>query len=899
MSEPTTLTHAVKVSEGSMRILLVAPSPINNPARLHSEAERRRIFGVLHRFQVDAVVIRLNPPTVEALRTALSIARFDIVHVATHCHRDKLEFENEDGTATRISSEEFAQLFAGYGESLLVLNGCFTEPIGNLIVQVAPQVATVSIAAGIARSDALHAVESLYGAFLSGKTIREVATNASADVERRKSKKRTTDLVRARSQGTDMRLTKVRSNQLGRARPRSYNCFPKTNLPLSHKQMFDRENETLELYGPLCHGESDTAFIGVVGLTGNGKTTLVQAVARRYGWRFPDGVGYFSLRAEFSSTLLGRVFGWDLSAIPDDTAVREVADRLSEGVHLLIFDDFDDASEASAEELIALLDAWDTSLGGRVIVICHSRHERLRGLIGPNWVALDELPDQAAEELLESHLQRAPQDGAQLKEIARLCHRHPRTIETAAASLNEGQPWSDLREDLVRMHPHGPLGANDEILGRVIERLERRAPQVANYLDAWSVFGDRCEESSWRFVTAGSTGRDEVLKAEHDRAMRALHSALMIDRYVIRNRARCVMHPLVVAHLRRRHEGLSAEMLTEFARRQLKQQTRLATEQPDDYPNEEAGNIRQALGIAENHSLWSEIVDHCMAVVGHPNIHLVRRGPWPMALELLRIGERAAANSGDRRSEAQLLVVQGTVQYRLAAFGPSADAYERAAQLAHELGAHDVELDALRGKGQVLYRAGDVEAAGEVYDSARVLAEQVDATEIADIDHQRGKVLYRKGQLSEAREVFQSVRTVREEAGPSRDLAKTIHELARVEHKAGNRTQARALYEEALRIERQIKDPVSEQATLFQLGRLALEEHDVEEAKRRFAESRRISQSLDDRVWVVHARYADALVALEEDQRNAAVEIARSAQEEARHLRIGLASEIDEWLRNI
>ncbi|MGH3998550.1 MAG: tetratricopeptide repeat protein, partial [Pseudonocardiaceae bacterium] len=475
----------------------------------------------------------------------------------------------------------------------------------------------------------------------------------------------------------------------------------------------------------------------------------------------------------------------------------------------------------------------------------------------------------------------------------RLLLGHPKTIEYAASLLQLGQPWADMRDDLVRLSGEGPLAVNDEMLSRVITLLERRAPAVRDLLDAWLVFEDSARESVWRKIAVNSGADQRSVKAQLDAALNELHGAALIDRHGQAGDTRCIMHSLLVAHLRRRHAMLSEEKMRELVQTQLIEQARLARE--DHYPAGESGNIRRVVQVAERLGLWRNLVDYCVAVVGQQGLPLVRRGPWALARELLDAAVRAAAECADQEWQARFLLVRGTVEYRLAAFESAARAYEQAAALADAAGARSLRLQALRGVGQVHYRTGDLLAAERLYHTARILAED-DESSMADIDHQLAKILYRKGRLNEARDLLTRVRATRERSGHDRDLAKTIHEQARIEHVAGQGERARALYEEALRLERQVKDPVMEQATLFQLARLALDRGSTAEAQDLFSDSRRISEELGDQVWIVHAQFGQALLDWDQGNRDSALQQGKTALSESRKLRIGLTAEIQEWL---
>jgi tetratricopeptide (TPR) repeat protein len=868
---------------------LIVPSPVNDPNRLQPEAELREIYGVLDQLRVDVDLIRLNPPTVDNLRFALATRKFDAVHIATHGDSSGIDLEEIDGSACRINVQHFAELFQNCGRCLLVLNGCSTEPFGDELARVAPDVTTISMGGGVLRQAAVRAISTIYSLLLAGAPASQAAREG------------TRILRQSGDARTDVRVTGRQDNDAllgvpaGSGRPTYHPCMPRTNAQARRMAIFDREQEMLDLHAALFE---DGPYVGLVGITGTGKTTLVQSVVSRYGWRFTDGIGYLSLRADLSLANLAETFRWPTPGTEFTT--QDIGARLSEGRYLLVFDDAEDAQPDAVKEILGLLNEWDTSLGGRAIIVLHSRHPEFADAIGTNWISVRGLPAEAARHLMESRLgskEKARQTlGNDLAIVPGLCFGHPKTIESTASLLQLGERWSEVKDDLVRLSGQGPLSVNEEMMGRIIARLESNAPGVRDLLDAWAVFEDRCRVAVWRDV-AGVNAPD-VFRHRRilDTALRALHGATLIERYDEDDEARCVIHPLLVSHLRRRHAELSPDKIEDLVRAQLRQQINLAS--PDRFPAEESGNVRRALQLGKEREMWRAILEYCEKVAGDSDLPLARRGPWPLARDILDLGVEAAGHSEDRAAEARFLLVRGMVEYRLAELEQAESIYRSAAALANDIGDGHIWLAAMRGVGRVRYRMGDFSGAQEVYTEAKA-APHTNEVAVADIDHELGKVMYRGGDLAQARELFTRARDVRERAGMTRDLARSLHELARVEHASGEFLKARPLYLEALRLERENNDPVTEQATLFQLGRLALDEDQLEEADSWFADSTRVTERLGDRIWMVHDHYGRALLSWARGDTSAAQRQAKLALEESRGLRIGLAMELQEWVRAI
>lgn len=901
MSIPVTLAEALIDSQADVRVLIVAPSPLNDPTRLPPEPEIREAFEALDSLRVSADVFRLYPPTFSELRATIAFGGFHVVHVATHGGSGTLEFENEDGTAVSIPHQDFARIFADAGECLIILNGCDTEGLGDLLVRTAPQATVVSIAGAIPRADAHTMIRTMFRSLFTGATPEQAAANSAAEIRRVPSGVQIDWFVRAR--GLDATKAIFRAMTKGSHRPRFYKCDPATNMPQRAPVLFDREKETLRIYSALFRADSDTPIAGIVGITGTGKTALVRSFAARYGWRFPDGINYFSLDENFSLDAVASPFGWRLDARQPAAVVGELVSRLAGMRCLLIFDDLDDGSPRVVRDLVGMLSSWDTALGGRAIVIAQTYRAEFEGIIGANWTAVGRLPVDAACELVMSCLGGAEQArrtlGDDVVDAADMCFGHPRTIESTATLLRLGHSWTDLRGDLEQLSENGPISTNSRMIGEVIARLERGHPIVRDLLDALAVFSGSCREAVWRTVTASACVLDGAVDRVISDGLAELNFARLVERQDVSGESRCYLHPLVIAYLRPRHRVLSRAKQSTYLRSHLREQVRLAREAPD-YLVTEARNIRRALQLAAEFELWQETVGFCLAVVGDRDHSMIKRGPWTLARELIDFGLFAARQLGDEDTLLQLHLTSGSVAYRLTFFNDATDAFDEAIALARASGAQRPLLQAMRAKGQVAYRIGDFAQAEEIYRGALETTVKLDALAVADIEHQLGKILYRQGRLDEARDVFIRVRASRacraDGPGGQRELAKSVHELARVEHAAGHVVLARNLYLKALGMERAADDPVSEQATLFQLGRLAVEQGEVAVGRGYFEQSARISEKLSDSVWLAHAAFGRALVGYADNDAADATTHARKALTLSRLLKIGLSSEIEKWM---
>jgi tetratricopeptide (TPR) repeat protein len=895
-NQPYNLVDAWHQSEERLHILLVVSSPLDESARLNPVREVEEIFRQLSFVKIPVALIKLNPPTFQYLRTALLSCQFDIVHFIGHATSKEIQLEKDDGTSDWVSAFDLASLFEEAKVKLVILNNCNSETLADsLVTQKVP--AVIATSNRIHTDDALLLSSSLYSVIFKGRSPKD-AVDAINHSIRRENKSRLSATVVASGPEINKPITSMSSNF---GDPAFFRCNPINNLPpLSRDVFYDRINECLKIYDGLTSLSSP--FIGVTGLPGSGKSAVALSCAWRYSWRFPKGIAYASLRQKpFNLTAMLRHYNWSLDTVPSDRLLSTILYELSLGPYLLLFDDIESATSEEIGSIVELLQSWDTSLGGRVILIMQQRRPELDYLVQANWISIGDLPDDAAIDLFEFHVggEEAARNklGDDLSKIPELCFRHPKLLQATASALVSGTPWNEIVINLRHLAGN-PAQRSIEMFEKTIDQIQSEIPLITHFLDSWSAFAEYATESAWRFIVQGEklSTEDPMWLLQSD-ALQKLQRVNILERYTTGNEIQCKIHPLISEYLHiRRWQGLTQEKRNNYERLHLQYYVdSISSTKSDIYPIvNEWGNILLALERAEQADNWAAILSLCITIVGNDDHQLVKKGPWEYAKTAIEFGVKATEQLNDSRNKAVFFKNLGIIYYRLSEYSNSKNAYEASLKIAKNESYYDLVVDTLKGIGQVYYRIGDYETAETHYRLGLEVAEsEGDKKCIADIKHQLGKIAYRQSEMSLAEELFSIVLETRKNIDDKRGMSKTLHEIARVMHATGQYDKAEKLYQQSLILRKKVNDPVGQQATLHQLGRLAFDQGEYETAQRYYDESTKVCEALNDRLWIAHNlfRYGQLLHKLGRTE-EAFKEINRSL-EMCNLLGIGLKKEVE------
>jgi hypothetical protein len=183
-----------------MRILGVVPHPLNSPP-LEGEREWQRLHHALAGLIEEGLVSldRLDPPTLPALRQALSGGKHQILHFIGHGSFDSkrgqglLLFEDDMARPRAVGAEELGTLLHEKRMRLVVLNSCYgargssTDPFAAVAANLIHRDVAAVIAMQFAISDefAVAFAPLLYERLASGDPIDLALTETRLDMRSR------------------------------------------------------------------------------------------------------------------------------------------------------------------------------------------------------------------------------------------------------------------------------------------------------------------------------------------------------------------------------------------------------------------------------------------------------------------------------------------------------------------------------------------------------------------------------------------------------------------------------------------------------------------------------------------------------------------------------------------
>lgn len=244
--------------------------------------------------RVPLALARLLPPTAAHLRETLAHGgadAFRVVHLVASGEGGMISLEDDHGREHLLSPETFAKLFADSSVQVVLLDGCFSPEIADVLLDRSPVQAVIGTRRRLPPPNAAAFSAHLYAALGDGQDIREAFRFAVRALDRMPGGG--ADRYELLAEGADYQTLTV---ALPDAKTRAQHALlvggmpPTVTLPdpLPFTAGFIGRREEL---GALAGALPDTPDMLVIGgATGVGKSWLAAMVAERFGWRFPDGV---------------------------------------------------------------------------------------------------------------------------------------------------------------------------------------------------------------------------------------------------------------------------------------------------------------------------------------------------------------------------------------------------------------------------------------------------------------------------------------------------------------------------------------------------------------------------------------------------------------------------------
>ncbi len=338
-------------------------------------------------------LVRLVPPTSARLREALRVAgpdAFRVVHIVCYGERDMLFLEDEDGHEAYVVAEHLARLLVPGQVDLIVLDGCFSRRMAELLGERAGVGAVVGTRRRPAGRAAGLFAETLYAGLTNGESVPAAYRAALAAVAALPDGPADRYEIVAASDAAPVTLPppgmRARRPLLAPGQPRS------AGLP-RNEGFVDRRDVLTRLAREVAGG----ALVEITGPAGIGKSRLAAEFAGRFGWRFPDGVAWIEAHSQMTlDDVIGQVAR--VLDLPAGTSGEDAAAALGRQRVLIVLDQVDAiVSRADLERLGGWLRAVPRESGSVCLLTARQASQMLAGE-GRSY-ALEPLPGKAARTL--------------------------------------------------------------------------------------------------------------------------------------------------------------------------------------------------------------------------------------------------------------------------------------------------------------------------------------------------------------------------------------------------------------------------------------------------------------------------------------------------------------------
>jgi|CXWL01.1.fsa_nt_gi tetratricopeptide (TPR) repeat protein len=517
-------------------------------------------------------VVRLSPPTAEALGDALVGHCARVVHLAGHGCSEGLYLEDDLGRERLVTTSELIRQLRGRGVELVVLNACATADVAGQLVAAGVAKAVVAMREPIYDRESALLAGRLYARLGSGDSLATALTAARQSLKERirsahpvlglgdkDPEARAANWILVGDGGLRLRSA---HDPAGLAKLHRL-ATPHNDPPFGKLRGFVGRHAELYRLAEWLASPGGRVFV-LHGIGGVGKTTLALNAALRASHRFAAFAWASAKETPELGALvaLGAVAAATGQPLRSEEATNPIAAlirRLNESPILLVLDNFESVAEGCASELAQVVDGLEPGCGSRTLVTLRpkDRSPLTNGVPKGGRLHLEtlDLPSalaRAFDEVLCQGARNPPEPAGPvdaevataatlaglewlpapwlvaLGKLARGAGCHPKLLDLATASVGS-EGWEETFTRLRLLLGRELEPALEEMIGAILDVLAQSDPAAVTVLHAARLFpaGAPAEHLA-RVATGARLEDDESRIAFEDGPRRAaLDSGLL------------------------------------------------------------------------------------------------------------------------------------------------------------------------------------------------------------------------------------------------------------------------------------------------------------------------------------------------------------------------------------
>jgi tetratricopeptide (TPR) repeat protein len=341
---------------------------------------------------VPLALVRLAPPSSERLAQALAVDgpdMFTVVHLVSHAERDTLHLEDEDGHEAYAVPEHVVRLFAHGRVRLVVLDGCFSQRLAQVLLDETSVQAVAGTRRKVPAASARQFATRFYPRLARGESVQDAFRASLAGLGQADRYELVTDEdlfeVVLPLPPPNLRATRA---LVGDGLPRM------VNVPQPEGFVGRREILGCMARDIPYHDQPAYALTGPVG---TGKSMVTAEFANRFGWRFPGGVLWWPANIQTTTREIVAALA-QLLELPVYASADELLARLRDRPALLVLDGVDAVTDPAENERLAAF-IGRIGAGSGVLLTARTLSAPLRQLEVVQEITLGPLAPKAARTL--------------------------------------------------------------------------------------------------------------------------------------------------------------------------------------------------------------------------------------------------------------------------------------------------------------------------------------------------------------------------------------------------------------------------------------------------------------------------------------------------------------------